>query len=80
MNLTRGLYNVARWCVSHGWVVVALWIAFLGGVNLLDRTLPPPAIGIGDHAAPSKWRTSPSCPPTHTSSGPLPQIARRKLL
>ena len=43
MNLTRGLYNVARWCVSHGWVVVALWIAFLGGVNLLDRTLPPPA-------------------------------------
>lgn len=43
MNLTRGLYYVARWCVSHGLVVVVLWAAFIGGVNLLDRTLPPPA-------------------------------------
>ena len=43
MNLTRGLYHLARWCVAHSWLVVVLWLVFLGGVNLLDRELPPPA-------------------------------------
>lgn len=43
MNLTRGLYYLARWCVAHSWLVVVLWLVFLGGVNLLDRELPPPA-------------------------------------
>jgi RND superfamily putative drug exporter len=43
VNLTRGLYFVARWCVGHAWLVVVLWLVFLGGVNVLDRQLPPPA-------------------------------------
>ncbi len=43
MNLTRGLYFLARWCVQRGWLVVLLWVVFLGAVNLLDRQLPPPA-------------------------------------
>jgi RND superfamily putative drug exporter len=43
VNLTRGLYFLARWCVAHSWLVVVLWLMFLGGVNLLDRELPPPS-------------------------------------
>jgi RND superfamily putative drug exporter len=43
VNLTRGLYVVAGWCVRHGWLVVVLWVGFVGAVNLLDRELPPPA-------------------------------------
>ncbi len=43
MNLTRSLYSLGRWCVRHAWVVVALWLAFLGGVNALDQLLPAPA-------------------------------------
>ncbi len=43
MNLTRGLYRTGRWCVDHAWVVLALWAAFLVGVNGLDQRLPPPA-------------------------------------
>ena len=42
MNLTRGLYRLGRWCVTHGWLVVVIWVLFLGGVNLLDQRLPPP--------------------------------------
>jgi putative drug exporter of the RND superfamily len=43
VNLTRGLYFLARWCVGHGWVVILVWLLFVGGVNLADRELPPPA-------------------------------------
>ena len=43
VNLTRGLYFLARWCVAHGWVVIVAWLLFVGGVNLADRELPPPA-------------------------------------
>ena len=43
VNLTRGLYYLARWCVSHAWLVLVAWLVFVGGVNLLDRELPPPA-------------------------------------
>jgi RND superfamily putative drug exporter len=43
VNLTRSLYGLGGWCVRHGWLVVLLWLLFLGGVNALDRFLPAPA-------------------------------------
>ena len=36
------LYRLARWCATHAWRVIALWLAVLAGVGVLAATVGQP--------------------------------------
>ena len=42
--VTRGLYQLGRWCAQRGRLVLALWLMLLALVAIADRQVPPPAL------------------------------------